>query len=320
MKIGKRNGGKGLVYQKIVNQQPPHDIYIAPFVGGGSVTINKRPALLNILIDTDDDVVEAWKTFIVKNGGHRVTSKVAMGAAIDESDDVCRCLSLDVAMVATKSHSAEIANSNDTAPTSKMFRPKPSNLTMSAVPSIVAMADQLHRLDDIAIYTDASVNTWAIIHADARDILPLLPLTPSTLIYADPPYIQHTRASSKPLYKDELNTLTAHSDLLDLLLSTPPCMIQLSGYQSGLYTVKLRNWREIHYTTYTRMHREVEEYLWMNYPEPNRLHTYTHLGHNFRERERIKRKAKRQVTKFKSLPRLERLAIIAALEEAQLLD
>lgn len=53
-------GGSG-VAQKIINQMPPHDVYIEAFLGGGSVMDAKRPAVVNIGIDADIDVIEARK-------------------------------------------------------------------------------------------------------------------------------------------------------------------------------------------------------------------------------------------------------------------
>lgn len=53
-------GGKGGagVYQAIINQMPPHEVYIEPFLGAGSVMRHKRPAALNIGIDRDPAVVD----------------------------------------------------------------------------------------------------------------------------------------------------------------------------------------------------------------------------------------------------------------------
>jgi hypothetical protein len=52
---GKSGSG---VYQTIINQMPPHEIYIEPFLGGGAVMKYKKPArLANIAIDMDADVV-----------------------------------------------------------------------------------------------------------------------------------------------------------------------------------------------------------------------------------------------------------------------
>lgn len=57
-------GGKGGagVYQTIINQIPPHKIYIEPFLGGGAILRHKRPARHNIGIDQNPTVIAEWKT------------------------------------------------------------------------------------------------------------------------------------------------------------------------------------------------------------------------------------------------------------------
>jgi DNA adenine methylase len=49
------------VYQKIINQIPPHDVYIEAFFGDGGVYRHIRPACSSIAIDIDSDVVANWK-------------------------------------------------------------------------------------------------------------------------------------------------------------------------------------------------------------------------------------------------------------------
>lgn len=56
-----------------------------------------------------------------------------------------------------------------------------------------------------------------------------------------------------------------------------------------------------------------QEYLWMNYPEPDSLHDYTYLGDNKRHRERVARKVRTWAAGIARLPRLERQAILAKL-------
>jgi len=51
---GKSGGG---VYQRIISQMPPHEVYVEPFLGGGAVMRRKRPARWNYGIDLDADVV-----------------------------------------------------------------------------------------------------------------------------------------------------------------------------------------------------------------------------------------------------------------------
>jgi DNA adenine methylase len=56
-------GGKGAsgVAQTIINQQPPHDVYIEPFLGGGAVMRAKRPAKFNCGIDLDPGPIAKFR-------------------------------------------------------------------------------------------------------------------------------------------------------------------------------------------------------------------------------------------------------------------
>jgi len=47
---GKAGSG---VYQRIISEQPPHDVYIEPFLGGGAIMRRKHPAGVNVGIDAD---------------------------------------------------------------------------------------------------------------------------------------------------------------------------------------------------------------------------------------------------------------------------
>jgi len=47
---GKAGAG---VYQQIINQIPPHRVYIEPFLGAGAVLLHKKPAIVTIGIDSD---------------------------------------------------------------------------------------------------------------------------------------------------------------------------------------------------------------------------------------------------------------------------
>ena len=55
-------GGKGQdgVYQTIINQIPPHRIYVEPFLGGGSIMLRKRPAESNIGLDLCEDALDSF--------------------------------------------------------------------------------------------------------------------------------------------------------------------------------------------------------------------------------------------------------------------
>jgi DNA adenine methylase len=55
---GGKNGAG--VYQTIINLMPPHDVYIEPFLGGGAILRQKRPARVNIGIDLDAAVIATF--------------------------------------------------------------------------------------------------------------------------------------------------------------------------------------------------------------------------------------------------------------------
>lgn len=54
-------GGSGVV-QQIINQIPPHRVFISPFFGHCRVTLAKRPAEITIGLDADMDVVAYWES------------------------------------------------------------------------------------------------------------------------------------------------------------------------------------------------------------------------------------------------------------------
>ena len=54
-------GGAG-VWQTIINQIPPHEVWIEAFAGGGHVTRRKKPASVsNIVVDSDPEIISAWQ-------------------------------------------------------------------------------------------------------------------------------------------------------------------------------------------------------------------------------------------------------------------
>jgi len=58
---GKAGAG---VYQQIINQIPPHGVYIEPFLGGGAVMLHKKRAAASIALDVDAAVVSGWELYL----------------------------------------------------------------------------------------------------------------------------------------------------------------------------------------------------------------------------------------------------------------
>lgn len=137
--------------------------------------------------------------------------------------------------------------------------------------------------------------------------------TGDELVYCDPPYMHSTR-TRRDLYQFEM-TDAQHVELLQIIRSLR-CRVMISGYWTKLYAEKLSGWNSATYQAVTRSGRVATEWLWFNFPEPVALHDYRFLGRNFRERERIKRKKLRWANRLRTMPVLERRALMAALDLA----
>jgi len=61
-------GGKATdgVYQAIINQMPPHTLYIEAFLGGGAIMLKKKPAATNVGIDADMQALTAFPAGMVQ--------------------------------------------------------------------------------------------------------------------------------------------------------------------------------------------------------------------------------------------------------------
>jgi len=137
-------------------------------------------------------------------------------------------------------------------------------------------------------------------------------------IYADPPYPIFVRSSKRNFYRHEMTDLE-HQKFLALLPGID-AQIMVSSYPNKLYNEMLQGWEQHTFTAQTRNKRNAAtEIIYMNYPVPNSLHDYSYLGDDYRERESIKGRISRAVSKFKRMPDLQRNALIEQLKENKLI-
>lgn len=244
-------GGKGGCYQKIINQIPPHRVYIETHLGGGAIMKMKRPAALNIGNDLNPIILQVTASEI-SPGGIVVLDR---GAA-----------------------PLELARAVDNG-VSGGARPAYFFGAMDALAALVAV-----------------------------------PFMDDEFIYLDPPYIMETRSTQRRIYQHEYSN-QQHETLL-LQIKRLDCAVAISGYWSEMYADLLAGWRSIQFTSQTRGGTPAEEWLWMNYDVPVMLHDYRYLGDGFRERERIKRKKLRWLKRLRRMDRLERAAIVSAIQES----
>jgi DNA adenine methylase len=181
-------------------------------------------------------------------------------------------------------------------------------------------------LSTIAIDADARViaawrkRDWPGVYLLNEDALEWLERAPrwiprDALVYADPPYPLSTRTSRKR-YAHEF-TDEQHERLL-ALLDALPCSVVVSSYANPLYRAKLKHWPiHEHWRAMTRGGVRVE-HAWAKHAPAELVRMGSdprYLGHNFRDRERIKRKAARWARKFETMPARDRVAVLSDLLE-----
>ncbi len=86
----------------------------------------------------------------------------------------------------------------------------------------------------------------------------------NVLIYCDPPYVLKTRHGKQ--YRCEMDD-SQHERLLDALEAHKGPVI-LSGYDSPLYSRRLRGWKRAEAVSYSQVGSKKKEVLWMNF-EPD---------------------------------------------------
>ncbi len=151
-----------------------------------------------------------------------------------------------------------------------------------------------------------------IVHGCAHVYLRNFPFTGRELVYCDPPYLLSTRTSKRRYrfdYKDK-----DHIELL-ALLKTLPCNIILSGYPSALYDNALKGWQTMELQVMNQAGVRTEK-LWFNFTI-DRRHWVKCAGKDKTHRQCIKRKAQNWGRRYKEMPRDERLAVLAAIMEAE---
>lgn len=194
-----------------------------------------------------------------------------------------------------------------------MRKKKPADVSIgididAAAPGLLTIGSALSGFNGIA--GDALVQLTALRAS----------MTAAWLIYCDPPYLASTRSvPGRSYYKHEFMTEAEHRSLLSLLLTLPARVI-ISGYRSTLYDEALSAWRSVTVRTVNRGGKICWETFWMNYSEPFEFHDIRYLGKDYRERERIKRKKQRWIRRLSTMSRLDRAAILAAIEAARLAD
>lgn len=118
-------------------------------------------------------------------------------------------------------------------------------------------------------------------------------------IYLDPPYRKSSRKSQADVYRHEMTDLD-HTDLLSQIVAMPAHKIMISHYPDPMYDEALKGWYTHDFYSMIR-NGLVLERIYYNYELRGKLHDYSFIGNDFREREALGRIKRNFIRKLNAL-------------------
>ena len=274
-------------FHQIINQIPPHEIFISGFAGSCAVAKNKLGShVADFVCEISSKVIqEYWNRYRV------VTPDEMISCIADRNNFPADNIIHDHAVDNNCGSGNFLELAKSELSTVVTYRHQKSEVTTgSMVPGFVVNSDFVQIL--------RSCN-----HLLSMD----------DFIYLDPPYDFSVRKGQRDLYEHEL-TREQHEEIIQLVLDSK-CKVAISHYRGELYDQLLQHgWRVIEWQVMTHGGKKMEA-LYMNYPEPLELHQYNFLGKNRTDRQRIKRKKQRWTEKLKGMNSTERYAILSAIDD-----
>ncbi len=246
-------GAKWGMAKEIVSMMPPHRSYLEPYFGSGAVLFNKEPSAIETVNDIDGDITNFF--FVLRENADELARMIALTPYAREVFD--------------DAHERRGGSALDRA-----YR--------FAIRSRMGHGFKTYektgfKIDVFARERSYCVDCWnkmpqGILEAASRlknvqiENRPALELIKkfnheNVLIYADPPYLLHTRGGKQ--YRHEMNEQD-HVNLLEALLDHKG-MVILSGYPSDMYDTYLKGWRRRERPSYNQNSDPRTEVLWCNF-------------------------------------------------------
>ncbi len=257
----KWHGGKYYLCHRIIHHFPPHETYVEPFGGAGSVLLNKEPAPVEIYNDVDTRITRLFR--VLRENG----------------DEFRRLLSLtpysEVEFRDSKANSeSEIEKARRDFVRWRLSlggRGDSFSFTLHRVRRGMAdvVSGYLSMIDEELPRIIERLRRVQILCRPALDVIRTWD-SPSTLFYCDPPYLHETRHSgSRDVYGYEMSEKD-HRELAAVLEKCRGKVI-LSGYPSQLYNELYRSWRTTNieianHAAGGRTKARKQEVLWMSWP------------------------------------------------------
>lgn len=255
----KRHGGKAYLARWIVSQMPEHRVFVEPFVGGGSVLLNKPKSELEIAGDLDAGLINLW-SYIRTPGSPLIGmlsdveySQARFDAACEADPKQPGVYGAICYLVRNRFSRGGLGKTFAWSDRLRGGQPGDANAWETIKAELPSIAER--------------VNVVQFNHVTAFTLIPMYD-SPDTLFYLDPPYLHETRTARKA-YEHEMDR-EAHVQLLEMIRSCTG-KVMLSGYRSPLYDEALADWDMVaidlpNHSGQGKAKQRRTECLWSNRP------------------------------------------------------
>lgn len=233
-------GGKHYLARRIAALIPPHDTYLEPFLGGGSVLLAKSPSRREIACDLNPAIVSFWSVLGGPDGDRLID--LARGASYDEATfDVARILKSDPDPI-LRAYATLVRNRFSYAGLGEHFsRPgKGKSRLRGGLPDNVNSWKTIRELLP-AIRERVRGVEWYC--CDATSMIRAFGNGRGVVIYLDPPY-QHGSRTDRDSYGAFEMTDEEHVRLIGEAEKVNATVL-MSGYRNDLYDTLLGGWRRV---------------------------------------------------------------------------
>jgi len=261
--VFKTHGGKFYLAKWIIENFPEdyrEMTYCEPYVGGGSVFLNKEPSQTEVINDLDKKVVSVFKALrdepgeiigrIKRTKYKEETFKKALKDGADGFTDY-----IDEAVnevIVRRMSRGGMKSAFSWSNRKRGGQPGDLNAWETYKEQLAAIADRVHNAHIFNEKAEEIIRVWD---------------GPNTLMYLDPPYLPSTRTSPN-VYENEMS-IDDHIHLSEIINNAKSYMI-LSGYPSALYNRLYKDWnclkKEIvnHSSQKSKKDRKIE-CIWLNF-------------------------------------------------------
>lgn len=259
----KIHGGKFYLSKWIISNFPSGYTsmkYVEPFVGAGSVLINKLPSKEEIICDSNKGICNIWNSLVEKPEKflemlkHVPYEESTFAMAQDVVDSKSKLINGVNEFILRRMSRGGLKKAFAWSDRKRGGKPGDVNAWETAI-------------NDVLPKIIERVKNVKVIHGNAMEVIQGYD-SDNTLYYLDPPYLQETRTSKKIYEEDEMDD-KKHEELGKLINSCKGRVI-ISGYPSNLYSDLFKDWKMIkievaNHASQQKSKKKKLECIWMNF-------------------------------------------------------